>query len=48
MNSNGDRPSLTSGKLVVDFNIDLTFFIRSRLKNGFTSDLGLTGPLTGE
>ena len=34
-----DRPSLES----VDFNIDLTFFIRSRLKHGFSLDFGLTG-----
>ena len=38
-----DRPSLTFGKLLVDFNIDLTFFIRSRLKKCLSSDLDLTG-----
>ena len=38
-----DRLSLTCGKLLVDFNIDLTFFIRPRLKNWFRLDLDLVG-----
>ena len=36
-------PSLTCGKLLIGFNIDLIFFLRSRLKHWCSLDLDFAG-----